>query len=739
MTSDDPVETAVSRLKNRIPASLYEVAWQYSLLDWFDATQSDAIDWDLAPEHLAYLTPRAKSGLFGADDSLVVVYADLSTPNDPELRSDDGGGPVEITAYTRADRFRVGHSYPERKTSNMTDYSITTQKGAEAHHIAGLRDDAWGTNNIRDRFTDWAQSEYAQTVRKGASEADAAVIEALATLGDDADAMDRLTESFLSLVEGEDEEIDALITVAVKLPGADDYCFPGEVDVLNEVMRVKKAARLENISVENASGEGTGYVTSEDGTVTGGSPGLFGMYGKKQREHFPDLDTDGESAWRSRPIEFDTAAAVAAAGSLFDDFYRGLGQDRRLYVLPYLTARGDELPPETFEWFYERVYKRLQQAEGGSDGTFDATLEQIMIEASRTDDEPAEIADEPEGLFASETTADWDDVRVAVIQQVTGNPSRVFFDTLDGLAPTVKLENAHNEITAQGPFVGDGVFADRPVPDSSPLLGQGLQLAQYILYGGYFQRTVEPTRSSREATDRPTAGDIDDDRMRRVRQLLTGTRLDGAALLRDYLHQLVQDQREQFGNDSDYMPFPTRSIAEQYAQLRALTAVDALTSTTITPFRTTTMPDNFDSRTDRLEEFIESHDALDGDPEQAVFLLGALVGRVSAYQRYEGVSSTLIRRYPIDYLTKQTVMEVSKEVLQMNNDYAEVDNNRSYWTNSRYTDRLADTMLTASPRTWRLTEVELQWLYGLGIAYGLRDSGIEEEDAETAAVAEADT
>lgn len=151
------------------------------------------------------------------------------------------------------------------------------------------------------------------------------------------------------------------------------------------------------------------------------------------------------------------------------------------------------------------------------------------------------------------------------------------------------------------------------------------------------------------------------------------------------------------------------------------------------------MPDNFDSRTDRLEEFIESHDALDGDPEQAVFLLGALVGRVSAYQRYEGVSSTLIRRYPIDYLTKQTVMEVSKEVLQMNNDYAEVDNNRSYWTNSRYTDRLADTMLTASPRTWRLTEVELQWLYGLGIAYGLRDSGIEEEDAETAAVAEADT
>jgi len=50
-------------MQNRIPASLYEIAWQYSLFDWLDAAESEAIDWDLAPEHLAYLTPRAKSGL----------------------------------------------------------------------------------------------------------------------------------------------------------------------------------------------------------------------------------------------------------------------------------------------------------------------------------------------------------------------------------------------------------------------------------------------------------------------------------------------------------------------------------------------------------------------------------------------------------------------------------------------------------------------------------------------------
>jgi len=177
MTGEEAAETAVSRMLDRMPASLYEVAWQYSLFDWYDSTQSEEIDWDLAPEHLAYLTPRAKSGLFGQEDSLVVVYADLSDPEEPKLRSEEDGGPVDITTYTEEDRFRVGHSYPEGKTSNTTDYSITTHKNKPAHHIAGLRDDTYWTNNVQDRFTDWAQSEFAQAVKEEANDEDAAVLD----------------------------------------------------------------------------------------------------------------------------------------------------------------------------------------------------------------------------------------------------------------------------------------------------------------------------------------------------------------------------------------------------------------------------------------------------------------------------------------------------------------------------------------------------------------------------------
>lgn len=725
--------TAVSRMQERIPASLYEVAWQYSLCDWYGSTQSEAIDWDLAPEHLAYLTPRAKSELFGKSDSLIVAYVDLSASMEPRLRPDDDGGPIEIRTYTAADRFRVGHAYPESKTSNMTDYSITTHKSADAHHIAGLRDDAWGTNNVQDRFTDWAQSEHAEQVLEHADESATKVLEGLATLGNDDTAMETLAESLLAQVESEDEELDALITVAVKLPDDTGWKLPGEVPVLNDVMRAKKVARLESTAVENASGEATGYVTGDDAEVTGGSPGLFGMYGKKQREHFTDLSTDGRSAWRTRPLEFDTAAAVAAAGSLFDGFYRGLGSNRRLYVLPYIATRRSELSPETFEWFYESVYKPLQEADSGPDGTFDDTIDNLLTDASRIENSstpPAEVETD-DGMFAGTSNTDWEAVRFAVVHQVTGNPERVFFDTLDGVSPAKELHNAHNAVMTAAPFTPGGIFHNDPVPESSPLLGADLSLTRYILYGGYFRRTTEPTRSSRAASETPGAGSITDSRMSRVRNLLTDTKIDAQTLLKGYINQLVQDQNEEFGNDGDYIAFPKRSVVEQYAQLHALARADALDTTQTIPLTYTGMSDSYTDRTARLEEFIESHDALASDAETAVFTLGGLVGRISAFQTYENVSSTLIRRYPVDYLTKQTIKEVTKEVLQMNNSYAEAEENRSYRTNSRYTDRLADTMLAADPQSWSLTEAELQWLYSLGIAYGLSDSTEQPDEQET--------
>ncbi|WP_229112360.1 TM1802 family CRISPR-associated protein [Halapricum desulfuricans] len=668
------------------------------------------------------MTPAAKNELFGEDESLVEIFVDLSDPDNPQLRADR---PVRITQATEDLRFKLGHSYPANKTSSMTDYSVTTQKSADAHHIAGMRDDAWGTNNVQDRFTGWAQSDAAQTVIERDDSGATWIIEALAELGDDDEQMERAKDGLLREVGGDETyELESLITIRVKLPDDDEYRYPGEIPVLNEVMVEQKSERLESMSVEGAGGEGAGYVTNEQDRVTGGSAGLFGMYGKKQREHFPDLSVDGSDAWRSRPISHETAAAIADANNLFEEFYRGLGQSRRLYVLPYLSGPPSALSPADFDWFVDTVYTRLRDADQDD-------LEDVIVDLYQRVEEAGEREEISFGIDSDEA---FGSVRFATALVVSGNPNRLLFDTID--APRYRpreVEQAHRHILNERPFGEFGLFSSTLRRAQSPLLSRDARLHGELLFGSYFVRTTEPTRSSREASETPKAGDIDDSRARRMRQFLTGETIVPETLLEEYVHQLVQSQRSEFDGEGNGVP--VFDILAQYAQFRALSDAGVLESTptaTIANVQPITHDTEYESRDERLQEFLNSHEVLQKESRQAVFLLGGLVGRITTLQRRNDVSSTLVRRYPIDYLTTQSIKEVTNEVLQMNNTYIESEDELGSQYNARYVNRLPNLMLQSDPSTWKFTQNELQWLYALGIAYGISDTdeNITEDSTE---------
>lgn len=735
-------EEALQRLPQRRPASLYDVAVQYSIFDWYETVTSGDLDFDLSPEHLAFMTPAAKADLFGEPDNALVVYADLSDPKTPRFRDDL---PIQFESVDASERFRLGHSYPANKTSAMTDYSITTHKSASEHHLAGQRDDAWGTNNIKDRFTGWAYSEAADRVLERDDVDDRWILEALRDLGADEERIDELVARGDVPLDPEDEETEheVFVTVRIRLPGEDRYRWPGEIPVLNEVMVEKKAKRFENISVEDAAGEGVGYVSDEQGRVTGGSAGLLGMYAKKQREHFTDLSPDGSEAWRNRPLTREIAAAIAAANSIFGEFYEGLREGRRLYVLPYLGAHPETIEPSDFDAFVTDVFSELRNRE---DTSFQGKVREVFYDRDNDED------DSTDTLFGDVSTGPkYGQVEVATIFQVTGNPDRVFFEELaaDVYRPR-RVDEAHDNVLASSVFQGDGIFADARDRSNSPLLSLGADRSNMALFGGYFDWTTEPTRNSDEAQDIPKAGDIDDVRSRRLEQFLSGGTIPLRTLLEEYLHLLVQRQRDLF-DEGERSLVPARQVAEQYAQLRALQAIGALSAgrsrgaadtnaqtTTAQPNETTfatvteiETQSEYQDREQRLEDFIDSHEVLsNSDDRQAIFLLGGLVGRISAYQRREEVSSTLVRRYPIDYLTKQSIKEVTNEVIQMNNTYIEADDRLSSMYNARYTNRLPDLMLSEDPSNWSITQNELQWLYALGITYGTNDTQIDTENSE---------
>lgn len=158
------------------------------------------------------------------------------------------------------------------------------------------------------------------------------------------------------------------------------------------------------------------------------------------------------------------------------------------------------------------------------------------------------------------------------------------------------------------------------------------------------------------------------------------------------------------------------------------------------PASTETMSDttDFSDRDNRLEQFIDSHPALAEDEERrAAFLLGALVGRVAAYQSRSGISRTVIRQHPIDAMTRGRISTTLGKVLEKNAHYSDDDENAGMLMNDRYITRLNDIVNRRTPEEWSLSTDDLRMHYGLGLTYGKNDTTLDdadEDEAEAAAV-----
>lgn len=798
-TERSPTEVAaeaLERLPSRRVASLYDLAVQYATLDWYQTVTGGEIGFDLNPEHLSLMTPDAKRELYDEPDNALVVNVDL-TGETPQLADGDGieeRQAVEFRTVGRSQRYELGHAYPTNKTSSMTDYSLTTHKSASEHHLAGERDDAWGTANVVDRFTRWAHSEAADDVL-AEYDGDTGVLEGLRELGDDEDHLREVATRAASPLDPDDEETDheLFVTVQIKTPSSDGYRYPGYFPVLNEVMAEQKRERLESMNVDSA-GEGTGYVTGETGRVTGASGGLLGMYTKQQREHFPGVPKDGTTAWRARPVSLSTATTLATADGVFESFFTRLGEGRRLYVLPYLRGLPAELDPETVVTFVKEVFDNLRTADGG--GAFEDAVDDLFVERRIETDDTSAAGDETGQTDGNTDRSDddtdyaamlgvddrddesvYDHVGITTALLVSGNPDRVFFQHLqtDTYRPR-RFERARIKIAQE--LVQDRSFGDRPrkLRDGGfRLLGTKVQTAP-VVFGSDFERTTAPTRSSHEVEGTPKAGDIDDVVTRLLDSFLGGDAVPRAELLTGFVHELVQTQRDQFGADGEY-EVPDGRLLEQYVQFRALEAVGAVASddspdtisswlhreaetdtarkrdatdtthpTQVTQTESATngetdgsTDDDHNRRAERLAAFVDDHPVLaESDPHRAAFLLGGLVGRISALQRRNDISSTLTRRYPVDYLTKQSIKEVTKEVLDANETYIQSMDKLSGQYNRRYVEPLPDLMLSAHPSDWRVTQGELQWVYALGIAYGKNDQSDRDDDEDTSDETDAD-
>lgn len=734
MDEEDSLAQAFELVPERRIASLYDVAVLYAACDLYEKYTSDFVDWDVSPEALQSMTPLRKSDLFDPekDNSFIAVQVDLSN-GEPEL----GDPPVVIENYTEEMMYRVGYMARDGKAGRKTDYSVVNHTGSSAKDVTDIAHDEWANRFLRGRLERWPFSGATDTVIEE-GEDENGVVEALRTLGESEEKMETVEEALLD--EATFNETEAMVGVKVKLSSEGDYLYPGEVPALNAVALQNRYDHIrDGLSVSNAFGEGVGFISGEAGTVLGGSTGILGQYSKKGMGRFPDLDAD--ESWRTRPLKEQQAIAVSNFGSVVDQFYR-MVNNVRIYYLPY---PHNPMTFDLFERFHDEVYTPLLSADDNI-----AALERVLLDAHEgKGNEDAEDSDES-GLAAILAERDGDDgedktpvyepfeledawLHVYGLFYVSGNPPRTFVDepsiSLRALAELSDESDRVVEALGGSPLFGTMVAKmDR--------LSRG-QTPRRVLQGWFFGTTTAKTPDEGEDRKGNFAATADDALFSRNAKLLRGEPIAPKPLLADYVDRIIQEERKSDGQDSDYWQWsPEWPVVEQYVQVAALERAGLLQSEIVLSRGLTNLSGmelngNYDSRDDRLRDFLDSHAVLDTEMARAVFLTGALIARITAIQHGKGISSKMVDQHPVSSVNKRSLLRVAHQAIEKNETYEQMDYRGQY--NRRYTDRLPGAMLTTDPTDWDLTETEVKWLYSLGIAYGKQDRSLgEDTDRDTA-------
>jgi hypothetical protein len=653
----------------------------------------------LSGEYGPFLSPDAAAELIGME-RLVVVRVDVD--DGITTLADD---PVFVSPYTEVqprptrggivpDVQHVAHAKFE--AARGVDHSIT--------HISGQSNGPdKHADHASERFTRWPSEDAVQA--EAAAHDDGWLLEALDALGNDDEAMDRIRDA----VADATQEGQYLHTVAIRFDSGSvattdqfdpdaTWHLPGEIEVLQEAMVRRKTTkfRAKNKATE-ASGGGVCYVNDTEEDVYGVVDDPLKWYLSKQMERFPRFDPD--QSWRTQGLGREAAIAAQNA-TTFLDACADSGPGVSVFYFPYFEQTptvGDA----------RALYRTLvQQAENGDERNAVARLYNDLRDRRGKPPEDLRF------IFM-------------VVEKYQKDRWRLLAFEPDGTTHYgVELATAHDRAIDSPVFGEEGPL---PIREGFDLLNTGLNRIEWlpVVTGvGYFVRTCSPP----DDDDDPSSDDI---RFRATRDVVSGRPLDAESMLSAYVDRIV----DRFEPDDEY-PFPGATVAEQHAQLTALANSGLLDANADTDFTVdtdmteSTITDGEEmSRSETLDDFIDRHDALSNGERQGIFALGALVGRISRYQRSKSRSMTAVKQHPIDKLTGHNVTQVATEVIDANVVYSDTEG----YSGTMYAelmDEVVDGLLSRSPEDWDLTTEDLRYHYALGIAYGLNDRSTSDYDNE---------
>lgn len=612
--SDDEI---ASVMLDRNIASLRDIQYTYGALYQLAFGAGDGVG--------KYVDIGAVGELIGEPQSLVVADIDLTrTGADAvtgvtvrEFTRDD----VPLTAYVSASGNFAENSLTVCSPGSPSDDKIRSYAG-----------------NI---FSWWPQDDDVAEII-GRDEYDEyddqrAVFESLRELSYDEDMIEALGEQ---IVDRHTSGNKFIFTLRLSHPNLDSPKYPGEIELFNAATIQMAKDGYRNINNYDRYGEGTGYVSGEDGEMVGGFSEPLSLYTTKQNSSGGRVDP--ENTWTNFPETADNVIRIQNSS-----YFVG-GQSE-------YNSRAE------LTFYYLPYYRRM---------TPDKARKLFKILTRNTDNHPLVDVnqlnmDDDFGVYLLVIDQEQNDLYIGFERE-----QAIEYD-LENLAEAhaKEIDKWIDDSDAVDEIQFSGTNSDTSI--LSPNIGVSTLLEQ-ICSGWYLTQTHDTNKHVSEP-------DPQNNIIRSQIDLLRG-KIDYDQLLKAYVEYIgtVMWDDDEMGSDL--------LVKRQFIQLNALYRADKLTN--LPDYMSNTMNETTQqsrtnstvqsdepeelNRQQKLERMIDENEMLQANETRAAFLMGYLVGRISSYQEHRrGMTRTLQSQYKPTQMNQRKYQQVYSKASELAETYAD--------------------------------------------------------------------
>lgn len=552
---------------------------------------------------------------------------------------------------------------------------------------------------------DWIQEDKVQEyINNEVDDYSESILSDLMNISGDDDILEKIRKDIEE--ETSNNPTECLVTIRVKEDS--EWKYPGDYNELVEAMKYRRLSK--NSSKTNfevvSKGRGKTHISNQEDNLVGTPEDPLNVFSTKQQSTFTNLLND-ESSWTSNPISFNESLHISLSDEIIDNLYLNIFYNR-IYFIPYITGkptvRKSKLMYKIVNNMKEDYIKGMLMTDQVDVEQGELNYYSIMLESIELATDMTKTIPKLRRPYILKLAEDYTDC----VQEFVGDNS-IFLDI--DIKDGDELKNSYESDD-------EYVFTVDYALGMNQTNNWNLPIYRKIIYGNWIKESFSSDSQNDEFSENDTRSVL-------YQNTLNQTEFSWNIIINEFLKQILDNESENLKDNN--------SVTDKRLILHQLSMLETLNKNNIINYpqnENEEKVNNLENKQSVMKDpAIELKDAIKSLPDDTndthrfAFSIGAIVGRLSEYQRSQRkMNKTIINDHPISRMNSERLKRAVSDFV----DKSSVYNLFGYSDQVNVVKDIHPNLEDISHQD----ENDIKYFYALGVAFGESQYWNSGEDSE---------